>query len=354
MSTPAPVPSAPTGMPTWVKWLLGLSAGCLALVLLCCLGTCWGGKRMFGDLFGKMQKVEADRGLARAASERVAALDLEYPPAFPEDAGAAEVSAEDVDRYLRVRRALEPAGAAYQQLEDSAIPDAGGSLGMVRGMVGLFGAAADAHSARRALLEAAEPALRAEKMGPTDLARLAEIIEWRFLRREQARFLGLPEPQRREYQQMRLEERMLAAWTGGSMPPGMRINERTKADAERDLVRLREKLAQYAATADGRTALTATTTAVLEARRADLQALAPAGLQAMTPLTAEPPLAGLMDGSHDIRIEDSHVWGTSGASGHDGAPAPAGDEPPPSGSAPAVPADAPAGPTGEAPGPSAP
>ena len=48
-------------------------------------------------------------------------------------------------------------------------------------------------------------------------------------------------PQRREYLQMRLEERMLTAWTGGSMPPGMRINERTKADAERILGALKNE-----------------------------------------------------------------------------------------------------------------
>jgi hypothetical protein len=209
----------------------------------------------------------------------------------------------------------------------------------------------DATTRRRALLDAAEPALRAEKMGPTDFARITEMVEWRFLRRDRARFLGLPESERRQYQQIVLEERLMSAWSSGRLPPGSRINGRDRATVQQDLERQRERIKELDARAEGNTALTEPARAALEAHRADLESLHPDAIDAMTPLTAEPVLVGMIGKDGDFHVDRSREWQwpkpgeTSAPSGESAEPS--GHEAPESpGTAPAPSAPAPhAGPS---------
>lgn len=327
MSTPMPAGPRP-GMPTWLKWVLGLTVGCFLLVIACCVGTCLLGQAAFGDLFGKLQHAEEQQALARAAEDRIDTVELEFPPRIPEDVATAELTDEDVSRYLRVRTALQPQAKAFQDVIAGAAPVGGGALGVARSVVGMLGASLEAASARKELLVAAEPALRAEGMGPTDLSRLAEIVEWRFLQRPEALFLGLPEGERRQYQQMLLEEQMIAAWTSGEVPPGLKVNDRTKREAEDELRALRERIAAMQQRARQATALSGATLAVLQARRADLEALQPDGLQAMAPLTAEPAIVSFRGGERGIVIGREGTWGSPRADRDAPEPdAPAADEP---------------------------
>lgn len=345
MSTPPPVPSR-SGMPAWLKWLLGLSVGCFVLVIACCLGTCIAGKNFGEGMIGKFQKAEQERALSRAASERVAALDLEFPPRMPEDVALAEPTDEDVQRYLRVRRALEAPSKAYQDVIDRAVPQSSGTWGVLRVAVDMLGASLDAAVMRRQLLEAAEPALRAEGMGPTDLERLAEMVEWRLLRRDDAAFLGLPAAERREELHLQIEERMLSAWTASEGPPGMRIDGRSREDALRDLEKIRERRRELRALAESRTALSGIAVAALEPHAAELQALSSAGLQALAPLTSEPPFVVFhRDSNRSIEAGGEWRGGPSGDSD-----VPEGEPPAPDGEPPA-PDGEPSAPDGE---PSAP
>lgn len=322
MSSPPPV-AARAGMPSWLKWLLGIIVALFLLVGACCVGGCLMGRSFFGDLFGKIQRAEEQQALARAAEERIEIIDLEFPPRLPSDVALAELTDDDVSRYVRVRTALAPQAAAFQTVVDGAVPKSSGTLGVARGVVGLIGASLEAGEARKDLLIAAEPALRAEGMGPTDLARLAEIVEWRYLQRPEALFLGLPEAERKQLLQMRMEEAMLSAWAESDSPPGLRVNNRTKEDAVGDLAGLRERIAVLEERARGTTALSGTTLAALQPRRGDLESLSPAGLQALAPLTGELPLVDFTGGKDSIHIRRDHSWGTSSSDdGADGEPAP--------------------------------
>ena len=315
MSTPPTV----SVTPTWVKWLLGCLLVAVLAVFACCCGSCVLGRRV-GERF---QRVDAEQKLARESSSRVAQLDVDFPPRVPEDAAAAVITSDDVARYLRVRQAIAPQAAAYQRLEDSAFPGEG--KGLFRGVFAMVQGSMDAPAKRRELIDAAEPALRAESMGPTDLDRMVEIVEWRFLRRPEARFLGLPPAERREYQQAVLEERMLSAWTQGHVPRGTRVNGRGSEDVAKDLERLRERIQKLAADAEQRVALTPETVAALEPHRAELEAMRPDGLGAMTPLTAEPVLTRFLQQGEGMHVERRTEWkfpkdDADGASGATSAP----------------------------------
>lgn len=297
MSTP---PTASV-TPAWVKWLLGCLLAAVLAVLACCCGSCLLGKRV-GERF---ERLGAEQGRARESSSRVAQLDLDFPARLPDDAATAAITDDDVARFVRIRQAVAPQAAAYQRVEDEAFPAEG--KGLVRGVFGAVQGSMDAPGRRRELLDAAEPALRAEAMGPTDFHRMLEIVEWRFLRRPEARFLGLPEAQRREYQQAVIEERMLAAWTSGRLGTSTRVNGRSVDEAAKDLERLRERIQALVAEAEARVALAPETLAALQARRAELEALPPDALDAMAPLTAEPALTRFLD-DDGVRVERSTEW----------------------------------------------
>jgi hypothetical protein len=327
MSTPPPVPSPKQGMPTWLKWLLGLTLGCFGLVIACCLGSCLFVRSVGGDLFSKFQHAEEQSALARASAERVAALDIDFPPRVPADVAAAELTDADVARYVAVRQALQAPAGEYQAIVDRALPQQGGAIGVTRGVLGMLGASLDAGVARGKLLEAAEPALREQSMGPTDLTRLAEIVEWRFLQRPEARFLVLPEEGRREYLQLEMEEKMLAAWTKDGLPPGFRVNDRTREEALEDLRQHRERMDAMLAAAADHARMSPATRNVLEAHRAELEALPPQGLQVLAPLTSEPPFVTFVRSRDGISVTREDRWKHRGHDEPEEASAPVPDEP---------------------------
>ncbi len=327
MSTVVPQSSPRPGMPGWLKWLLGCCIVLFLLVFACCLGTCLAGKTLFGGAIEAVTQAETERGLEQAASARVAALDLDSVPVLPADVAEAALTPADIERYMRVRQAVAAAAAEYQAAADGAIPVVTGPLSLVRGMTGLVAGAVEATVARRKVLEAAEIALRAEGMGPTDFARMTEIVEWRFLRRDRAAFLGLPEDEGRRLVQMRFEIRLLEAFANATLPGSWSIDNRSRSEVVADLDRLRANVAALEATARGRTQLAEPTLAVLEAARPQLETLDPAGLDVLARLTSEPPLAAVLGSGGHVNL-GGH-WPPHDAPSHAGEPAPenAGTEP---------------------------
>ncbi len=107
------------------------------------------------------------------------------------------LTAADVDRYLAVRRALAPHLARRVEAESADQPPAG-LLDTLRSTVGISREIARRAEEEARLLETAVATLASQQMSPGELADLTALIEWRFLRREEALPLGLAPFERRE------------------------------------------------------------------------------------------------------------------------------------------------------------
>lgn len=133
--------------------------------------------------------------------DRLDTLDKTYRWTRGDDLARLDLTAGDVDRYLRVRRGLEPAlrEIARRQAElRREMAAAGSSPG--------FGHVLTASSApgqelknESSFLRSLIAELEREKMGPRELDNLVALIEWRFLRRSEALAFGLPDYQRADW-----------------------------------------------------------------------------------------------------------------------------------------------------------
>lgn len=340
-STPAPRTSSGTSLVT--KILAGCGCGCLVLLVLFAGACVLFYKGVVKPAAELTQSVVLTQEEAQAAQERLAALDVAHPSRVTEPVGEAVLTADDLDRYLRARAALQPSLAAFAQRLDEwvqamvppsvaqgAEPSAREVLGVLRGSLGGI---SDLMAAQREVAAAATTALEAEQLGPTEFARMAEILEWRFLQRPDCLALGLPEWKRSDLAQLRLQSALAsrAAPTGASGPLPAGVGERLAAleqEARADL------------------ALSDATRALLEARRDELAALPSAGLALAGDLGRLEGLIGHVGMSGSNRPGGpSWDWRWSTTSRETGAasdPAEAAPVPDPAQQDPAAPAEEPA------------
>jgi hypothetical protein len=135
-------------------------------------------------------------------------------------------------------------------------------------------------------------ALEAEAMGPTALARLAEIIEWRFLRRDELLLLGIPDYYRVDYLQW------ASTIAGNEMSVAQAGEEEGAAwiaDIRASNEQLQAKRADLEARARQEVELAPATRRLLESRRRELEALSRDGLRYL-PQAADRRLVWTLDG----------------------------------------------------------
>ena len=294
MST-MPPPPPQQGMSTFAKWLIGCTVGCFLVILVSCGGIFALGYWVSKEAVGRGEKMAATLNAEKARAAEIQQLDVAHPPLLPEDVAFAQVTEEDIARYLRVRREL---GGTMQALDASieGIPLANPeSLGDKPSMRQIFGAIkgtvdgiGESQAAHLALLDAAAVVLAREGRGPTDLARMAEIVEWRYLQRPEATLLGLPTFRRREMLELQMKVRSLSAM--GANPADARgLDGMSGADAERELASVQARLAEITEEARRNVGLLEPTRAVLDLHRLELEALPIAGIAAIAPLSADAP-----------------------------------------------------------------
>jgi hypothetical protein len=202
-----PRPHRPAGR-SRVRFLWAGAAAAAVLVLAVMVG-------LYALFAMRMREMGDDAAASYEAGEAVRRalerLDEERPWTRGDDLAAVELTAEDVDRYLRVRRALVPAlsqaaaararAAAEAARYQERIADGGVAGALVEMLfsgegVGSVGAWIAGEAAFR---EGVHAALEAEELGPSGFGRLAAIVEWRFLGREELLLLGIPTYYRADY-----------------------------------------------------------------------------------------------------------------------------------------------------------
>ena len=322
----APAPSQ--GMSPAVKWLLGCSLGCALLVLCFCGGAFVLGYFGVKPIAEQGQKAEEAQKAGAAAMAKLRSQDEAMPAKLPEDVADAVLTDEDVARYVRVRTELAPQLERVAATEATLVaptpesfgakPSVGGIFGGIKGMMAGM---AEAHAANSALLEAAAPVLQREGLNTTDLSRLAEIVEWRYLNRPEALALGLPAFRRADLLGTRQELRMMEAWSSEkaegwkSRGPGKDPQHR----AEDRIPGLKKRIEEMEAEARANVTLADATRSALDAHRAELEALAPGGVLSIAPLSEEPVSLRAVEGRHAGMPSDGADGASAGeASGAEG------------------------------------
>lgn len=251
---PGPFGSEPRRVRGDVQWMAPVAGAAGALGLVLPLATCLTPVLGVPGYLGQLEATTAAQQQLDEAHRALDALDRQHP--WPHRGGldAVVLTEDDVARYARVRAAVAPAlravAEAHRALEE---PDEG--------------AIADYAAATRGAIEAQSllcttlaGALAEQQLGPTALRHLIELVEWRWLGREDALVVVVPE----RYRLAWLGDRRLAARPGGV--------ERAQVE------QARERLADRRAEAEAARALHEDTRARLESRRADLADGGEAGL----------------------------------------------------------------------------
>jgi hypothetical protein len=280
------------------KWAIGFGIGCAVLVAICC-GIC--GLGYFKGIMPfaqKMEQAQKDEQASRTAQREIEALDAELPPALPASVAEATVTEDQLARYARIRTAMAEPLARVDAETSKALPRGDGppsAFTMMRTVAGLVSSQIGVKAEWRACVEAALPVLRREGMGPTDLARLTEIVEWRYLKRPEARSLGLAPAERTEMQSLTVEARMLEGFSPEHMPPSMKIEGRDAEQMKARIALVNQRLEELRAQADLDVALSGPTLAMLDAHRGELEALPAAGVALLAGLTQDSPVVDALE-----------------------------------------------------------
>ena len=273
-STRLPKPYVEGGVRPGHRLRMGLTAAAAAVVVLLLVG------------YGAMQvRAQTRFQSAAAALEKVQALTAEVQdldrrhPWSGGDLSRTELTAADLDRYLRIRRELEPALKRNLQkrrdLESriATVAGRGPSQQIGQAMLGFApyheGLANDAE-----LRQSVRDTLVRERMGPRELTDLLTLVEWRFLRREEAKALGLAEFHRGDFYEAR------SIVQAGEEASGHAVWDRE-----------RQKLASFEKQAAESGDLSPATKALLEGRRTDLERLELVGIEALLQIV-DPAMVG--------------------------------------------------------------
>lgn len=169
------------------------------------------------------------------AVQQIDELERRHPWARGEDLGKVDLTAADLDRYLSVRKGLEPAlreVAREKSRYDEELREMGAAQAFKIQRI-----ASGWDEAQSVFLAAFAKELSRKGMGPRELDNLTAMIEWRFLRRPEALIFGLPAYNRQDW----LEAHSIASGEEPDYGEGggdlQRWHERSKAKAaalERD------------------------------------------------------------------------------------------------------------------------
>lgn len=260
-----PKPHVEGGVRPGYRLRMALTAAAATVVVLLLVG--YGALQVRAQT--RLQVARVSLETAQALGAEIQELDIRYPWTRGGDLARIELTAADADRYLRVRRGLEPALQRYlQQRRDlesriKAVARRGVAHQIGQGMLGFApyheGLANDVEL-RQSVLDT----LVRERMGPRELTDLLTLVEWRFLRREEAKALGLAEFHRWDF----YEARSIAQ--AGEEASGHAVWDRE-----------RQKLASFERQASAAVDLAPATRTLLESRRADLERFEPATIEAL-------------------------------------------------------------------------
>lgn len=192
------------------------------------------------------------------------ALDRSHPWTHGDDLGKMDLTATDLDRYLRVRRGLEPALKKF----------AAGRLRYYEAMnnprsVGIFALPESVRRWQRTQATFQKDfvhELQREEMGPGEFEKLTTLIDWRFLRRPAAMIFALPDYSRADWLGTRAALANSPEFQGD--PAGRRRWEQLRRRNE-------AKVKDLERTAAEATELSPATRQLLESRRAELEGLDP-------------------------------------------------------------------------------
>jgi hypothetical protein len=250
----------------------GVAVGAVAVLLIAAaylFTTGYGAMRMQGTV----QRYEE----AQKLRDQLDALDRTHRWAHGDDLALVDLTAADVDRYLRVRRGLEPSlreiarrEAAYRQEMKTAESSPG------------FGTIVAASSASERWMENETAFLRSlvaelerEEMGPHELGSFLALVEWRFLRRSEALVFGLPEYERPDW----VRAKQALAYRVEDLEEGGAEMERWAREQRKQQARLKAKSEALEKEARAAVALSPASQTLLESRRAELQAFDPGSLE---------------------------------------------------------------------------
>lgn len=208
--------------------------------------------------------------------DRLDTLDQTWRWTRGDDLALVDLTSGDLDRYLRVRRGLEPALREIARQQDAFRRQ----MKAMESSPGWPFTTGFSESGRwiegeTAFLRSFIAELEREKMGPRELGNLIALIEWRFLRRPEALVFGLAEYQRADW----LGAQQALAFPVEDLEGGGAEMARWAREQRKQHARLRAKAEALEKEAHAAVGLSPASQALLESRRAELEAFDPASLE---------------------------------------------------------------------------
>lgn len=244
-----------------------VAAGAVLVILL-------GGIYLLGTGYGRWRMQDTARNVEEILQlrDRIDALGRTHGWMHGDDLAQAELTAADVDRYLQVRRGLEPTLREIERRQEAWRQKIKGTENTSFGTV--FAASEDWVESETSFLRSFVAELEREKMGPRELENLIALIEWRFLHRPEALVFALPEYERADW----ISARQMVASDEPEIEGGSPEMDRWAREERKRRARLKAKAAALEEEARAAVVLAPVSQALLESRRAELEALDPAVL----------------------------------------------------------------------------
>ena len=122
-------------------------------------------------------------------------------------------------------------------------------------------------------------------MGPGELSALIEIVEWRFVGRQELAHLGLDAEQRRRLQSKRTELMFEEIGLRMAETPNVEVEAEDMEQLRAEIEKLREEIDSMVEEAQANRGLHAATRRILEGRRTEIEALAATGIESLESLS---------------------------------------------------------------------
>lgn len=271
--------------------LKGCAIGCAGLTVLVFAAVAFGYFRFVRPVHVAVQRVSEMDAESAEIARRLRELDETYGYAAPDDPSEVALDEGDVERYLAVRREvseeLEAFVRARESVEDYLGLEEGGPPGFREIFSALFDGYEEMARTRLELQRASLAALEAEEMAPGELETLLGLVEWRFLGRDEAAFLGLPPAGRelliREQRALRSGRMML----GFAEVLGVEMDGRDAPEIRAEIERIRQEISTLREEAGGDRVLHPRTRSVLRGHRAALRAFRARGVDVLATLSEQ-------------------------------------------------------------------
>lgn len=248
---------------------LRLALTAVAAVLVVGLVAVYGVRKAKMDM-GTQELIDSSRRIDELRAE-IEGFDKRHPWTRGGDLAKLDLTAADLDRYLRVRRELEPAAreALRQHREFEKRMEQWHEADGIAQALNPSSPFIDEYAADATFLQSVRDTLDRERMSPSELMDLLAVAEWRYLRRPEAVSLGLPDFHRSDWLQARTVSE------DGVEASGDAQYDRQQ---ERAVQQARAKLASFEQQAATSADLSPATKALLDSRRAELERFDPVGL----------------------------------------------------------------------------